>query len=843
MRSWVPKNLFSIYQKLSGEDFFKAQEELNKSQWYSSDQLQKIQWKGLKELLVHSARCIPYYRRKFKELNISIESLQSPEDILRIPILTKEEVRKNSSFLRDTSYKGRLVTFSTSGSSGEPLIISLQPSAHGSYQAAQFRGFGWYGIQPEDRWAKIWGVPILAKDRWGERMKDLVMNRLRLSAFDLSPKEMVHFFDNCERFKIRYLYGYPTALYQFSNFLKENQFDAGRLGLRAVVTTSEMLYDFQRELISLVFRCKVANEYGAAEAGIIAFECAEGKMHISCENVYIEFLKEGKRAVPGELAEIVVTSLKNYYMPFIRYQLGDMGRYSEERCRCGRELPILSAVEGRDNDIVVTPTGKRVHSEVFSYINRALMNRGIGIKEFKIIQKTRSELDVLIVRQEGVDESAVPFLKAQMHQFLGEGVSIEVDYVDRILPERSGKVRYFVSELPPEDMGKALEVKAEMRKHLLLTADFPPIMGGVSVLFYNLWKNLPSNEVVILAPDVKGARELDVKESFKVYRKKHLTFESSLGRMVRPLLFVGYALNLFKKERIGSVHCAELLPSTLAGFFLNLFYKVPYFVYVTGSEFRSYDRSIFLKGYMRIILKRAQKVIAISEFARKEVIQRTDIDEKRVVIITPGVDSEHFRLLSKDPEMVKRYRLEGKRVILTVSRLYEHKGHDKVIEAMPLILEKIPNAVYLIVGSGPMEMRLKSLVKKLALEDHVLFVGYISDELLPQFYNLCDVFVLATREVEKPGWVEGFGIVFLEANACGKPVISGRTGGAIEAVLDQKTGLLINPFNINEIAEATVRLLNDPELASRLGNNGRKRVIEQFAWEDKAKKIGQLLGL
>ena len=376
-----------------------------------------------------------------------------------------------------------------------------------------------------------------------------------------------------------------------------------------------------------------------------------------------------------------------------------------------------------------------------------------------------------------------------------------------------------------------------------MTADFPPIVGGVSVLFYNLWRNLPSNEVVILAPDVKGAKELDEKESFKVYRKKHLHYQSPLGRLIKPFFFLAYTLEIVKKERVQSIHCGQLSPIGLATFIASRFYKLPYYVYMVAAEFRMYGRFILLKSYMRFVLRHAEKVFVLSDFAKQEVLRNVRLVENKIVKITPGVNDEHFKPLSKNLEMVKRYQLEGKRVILTVSRLYEHKGHDKVIEAMPLILKKIPNAVYLIVGSGPMEKTLKRLVQKLALEDHVIFVGYASDELLPQFYNLCDVFVLATREVEKPGWVEGFGIVFLEANACGKPVISGRTGGAVEAVLDQETGILIDPFNINEIAEATVHLLNDPLLASRLGSNGRKRVMEQFAWEEKAKRIGQLLGL
>ena len=452
MFPWFARGLFYVYVKASGGKFFEEARELERSQWFSQNKLKEIQWQNLKGLLAFSSETVPFYQDRFNRYNLSAKSIKAIEDFRKIPLLTKEEIRLNADRLRSNAYRGRVIKYSSSGSSGEPLVIALGTSTYGSYRAAQYRGFKWYGVTLGDCGARIWGVPLVSEKEHIGKIKDRLMNRVSLSAFTLSPQSMGRFFEGCVRFKARYLYGYASALCKFAQFVKGHRLDAKRLALRVVISTSEKLYDFQRETITSTFGCPVANEYGAAEVGVIAFECPKGKMHISCENVYLEFLKGSEPAAPGEPGEIVATSLKNYYMPFIRYKLGDIGRYSTETCRCGRGLPLLEVVEGRDNDIAVAADGTLVHSEIFSYMNRVLTDQGVGIREFKIIQKSRKDLRVLVVKDPGIDERAVVYLKAQIHKFLGEEISVTVEYVDKILPEKSGKVRYFVSELTSNDI-------------------------------------------------------------------------------------------------------------------------------------------------------------------------------------------------------------------------------------------------------------------------------------------------------------------------------------------------------------------------------------------------------
>jgi phenylacetate-CoA ligase len=195
-----------------------------------------------------------------------------------------------------------------------------------------------------------------------------------------------------------------------------------------------------------VFGCRVVNEYGAAEVGIIGFECADGGIHITSENVYLEVLRDGGPAEEGEVGEVVVTGLRNHAMPLIRYKLGDLAIPSKEYCPCGRELPLIKSIEGRDNDIVVTSAGKILHSEIFAYINRNLIKEGYHIREFKIIQNAKDMLRVLVPRD--TRDNTLLALRQQIKKHIGSDMRILVEHVDEIPRERSGKVRYFVSELP-----------------------------------------------------------------------------------------------------------------------------------------------------------------------------------------------------------------------------------------------------------------------------------------------------------------------------------------------------------------------------------------------------------
>ena len=169
------------------------------------------------------------------------------------------------------------------------------------------------------------------------------------------------------------------------------------------------------------------------------------------------------------------------------------------------------------------------------------------------------------------------------------------------------------------------------------------------------------------------------------------------------------------------------------------------------------------------------------------------------------------------------------------------KGHDMVIRALPLLCKSTSDFTYLIVGDGPYRDNLEALAADLGVHEQVVFAGHLTDEILPDVYALCDVFVMPSRDNSMLCDIEGFGLVFLEANACGKPVIGGRSGGIPDAVVDGVTGILVRPDDPEDIADALKRILNDNALALRLGRQGRDRVVNQFTWGKCARNVRKIL--
>jgi phosphatidylinositol alpha-1,6-mannosyltransferase len=218
------------------------------------------------------------------------------------------------------------------------------------------------------------------------------------------------------------------------------------------------------------------------------------------------------------------------------------------------------------------------------------------------------------------------------------------------------------------------------------------------------------------------------------------------------------------------------------------------------------------------------------------------VQEGKISVVSNGVDINRFKPGLEASAIIAKYNLYNKKVLFTVSRLRKYKGHDTVISLMPQLLKKTPSLIYVIGGSGKDKEHLESIVKKLDLQNSVIFAGPIDEINLPLYYNACDLYIMLTRDSGDTDEFEGFGLVFLEANACEKPVIGARTGGIPDAIVDEKTGYLVDPNNPQEITDRIYQLLENKELSKRIGEEGRNRIIrEGLIWESIAKKIRDIL--
>jgi phosphatidylinositol alpha-1,6-mannosyltransferase len=373
-----------------------------------------------------------------------------------------------------------------------------------------------------------------------------------------------------------------------------------------------------------------------------------------------------------------------------------------------------------------------------------------------------------------------------------------------------------------------------MKKILIATIEFPPQRGGVANYLAGLIGALPPDKAAVLAPKMAGVEQFDGGKPYKIYRKNlvsHLPF-------VWPkwLLTIWHLWRTARREKAEAILVGQVLPVGTAAYFLNKIFVLPYFVSCHGMDILTAAESPRKKKLMSKIFEQASGIIANSEFTKKELIGLA-VPENKITVIYPCPGKEEGIGREKVEEIRKKLGLADKKIILTVGRLVARKGQDKVIEAMPKILEKIPNAIYVIVGNGPEREKLQVLSSK--FQDNILFAGELSEAKKIAFYQLCDVFAMVPRQIGPD--VEGFGTVYLEANRFNKPVIAGRSGGVAEAVADGVTGLIVEPENINQIAEAVIKVLVDKNLADKLGAAGQERVEKEFRWEVQAEKLKNIL--
>ena len=372
-------------------------------------------------------------------------------------------------------------------------------------------------------------------------------------------------------------------------------------------------------------------------------------------------------------------------------------------------------------------------------------------------------------------------------------------------------------------------------KILLLTIDFPPMGGGMARHSHDIGVALSrmGADYAVIAPSSAAAPgERYDNEGVTAHRLKDVdsmhVFDNYY-KSVFAFFFCGLRHSLFWKSGIIIANTWSI--AGVAAFLINKITGVPYVIFAHGLDIYAPQNSPKMLRLMRIVLKNASVVAANSGFT-KRLVEKVE-PRAKVVVINPVTYPSRFEQTTlRKPEVC-----EGKKTIITVGRLVMSKNHEMVIKAMPEVARAFPDVVYLLIGEGPSEKMLKELTLAMGLEDKVMFLPGVKDEELAAYYNSCDIFVLASKEISNRGEVEGFGIVFLEAGFYAKPVIGGRSGGIPDAVVDGVTGILVDPSDEHAIASAIIRLLTDKELAKKMGENGKKRTENEFNIDTFGKKM------
>jgi phenylacetate-CoA ligase len=441
---FVSNVAFPLHERLKGHRTVAVLRELEQTQWWPRDRIEQLQLERLRALLQDVGTHVPYYRRVFRELGFDPAAVRTLQDLRRLPLLTKADVRAHcDDFVHPRA--GALARFNTGGSTGEPLVFYIGKERVSHDVAAKWRATRWWGVDIGDPETVVWGSPIElgAQDRV-RALRDRLLRTQLLPAFEMSERRLDGFIEAIRAQRPSMLFGYPSALSHIARHARLRGVAMDNLGVRVAFVTSERLYDDQRADIEDVFGCPVANGYGGRDAGFIAHQCPQGGMHLTAEDVVVEIVGADGGPVPdGSSGEIVVTHLATREFPFIRYRTGDMAIKSTAACACGRGLPMLAEIQGRSTDFVLAQDGTVMHGLALIYILRDLP----GVQGFKIVQHDLAHTSVDVVRGPGWAEGHEARIVAGFKARLGPGVQVDLNPVSAIAPEKSGKYRYVVSHV------------------------------------------------------------------------------------------------------------------------------------------------------------------------------------------------------------------------------------------------------------------------------------------------------------------------------------------------------------------------------------------------------------
>jgi len=461
---WL-KRKFVPHPIWDNEEFKRYYQWLLETQWWSRDQLEALQLEQLRALVKHAYENVPYYRRVFDERRLTPKDIATLDDLRKLPILTKEDVRNNfEELIARNVDRSRLHYATTSGSTGSPLGLYHDKYTTGLHEAAFIlRQWGWAGYQPGDRVVSLRGHLIPWVDRRGKRcVWDYSSgdNQLLLLAQDMSEENMHKYVEKVREFKSQYIYSYPSSLEILTRFMKRNRVSGIRA--TAIFCESETLYPWQRELIELQFGCKIFAGYGLAERVADAVECERHEgYHVSMEYGVLELIgKDGEPITQaGILGRVVGTGFDTYCMPLLRYATDDLAVYATGECSCKRQSILIQDFKGRLREFIVSKRGQLVpFGPVYASLPEKAASTWDKIRELRFIQEREGELVVEMAIASSSSEAEIEqqFLKG-FYQWLDEQeFNVRITFVDRVSRTERGKLGLLEQRLPSkfEDLGQ-----------------------------------------------------------------------------------------------------------------------------------------------------------------------------------------------------------------------------------------------------------------------------------------------------------------------------------------------------------------------------------------------------
>jgi len=430
---------YLIIKRFAGP-FKKFKKELEKSQWYSASQLQALQEEKMRKLIHYAYENVPYYRRVFDEHGIKPNRINHRDDLQKLPILQKEDVRNHYQEL--VSCKARLAFLykcHTSGTTGKPLTLFRDLNNIAFEHALLRRQWAWAGLKTNDLYATLKGELVVSSNKRTPPFWRLnrVERKLIMSSYHLSENNAESYIEALLTYKPVGIEGYPSSVFALARLMENHSIE---YRMRGVLTSSEILSQEQRDIITKAFQCPVYDYYGMAERVTAIHTCEHGRYHVIPEYGITEFIPKESGFDDGE-REIIGTSLTNYAMPLIRYRVGDLARPSEERCPCGRAYPLVDYIVGRKDDYIVTQSGKLIGR--LDHIFKGAQN----IIESQIVQSSLNEVLLQVVPDVHFGQEDSDYILNNARRRFGDEMNIAIQQVTSIPRVGRGKFRAVVSEI------------------------------------------------------------------------------------------------------------------------------------------------------------------------------------------------------------------------------------------------------------------------------------------------------------------------------------------------------------------------------------------------------------
>lgn len=437
-------NAGKLDRQRHGKEFDRTLQAISARDKWLPEQFIQYQNQQLRQLIQLAAKNIPYYRKTFAERNIDPCDIKDTKDLVRLPILEKKIARQSpDSLIDETRKEEKLIIGNTSGTTGTALILSRDlkaNSAHYAFLDARWRALGSM-TRGKNRSVSIGGHLVAAPDRtkppfWVFNRR---WNQLYMSSYHLSSEYLYYYVDQLRKFKADYIEGYPSSVYAIAKYIVDN--DLEPVPFKACFTTAETLFNYHRDTIKKAFGCKTHNQYGCGEQVIFAAECEHGSMHLSPEVAIVEVVDENDQPVaPGQMGQLICTSLINRVQPFIRYRVGDIGALSDKLCSCGRSLPVLSCIEGRTDAVLITRDGRKIGrlDPVFKDAE--------SIIEAQVVQNDYDKFIIRIVPADDYTDAHGKNIINNLSYRVGKA-DIRIEIVDKIERTSSGKFRAVICNL------------------------------------------------------------------------------------------------------------------------------------------------------------------------------------------------------------------------------------------------------------------------------------------------------------------------------------------------------------------------------------------------------------